>query len=156
MALWKMPPRAKIHEAFTAVADGRVRLTGPGSATVVSSGGEKTYDVEWSEDERTIAANDNASYWQGYAGYPIVAVLLARGVLRADEQAVAAMAGIPWRALNEEHRRDYEAAVAQALARLTVTDAALVEREVGEVAEQLAGLGLEREGRGRRPPKAKA
>ena len=76
MELWKQPPRAKVFEAFTAVADGRVRFTGPGSATVTSSRGDKTYDVTWTDDGRTVAANDNASYWQGYAGYPILAVLV--------------------------------------------------------------------------------
>ena len=128
MAPWKLPPRAKVFEAFTAVADGRVRLTGPGSATVVSSGGDKTYDVEWSEDGRTVTANDNASYWQGYLGYPIVAVLLARGELRAGEDAVAALAGVPWHELNKRHKRDYDAAVAHVLGELPDGDAAIVER----------------------------
>ena len=135
MAPWKLPPRAKVFEAFTAVADGRVRVTGPGSATVVSSGGDKTYDVEWSEDGRTITANDNASYWQGYLGYPILAVLLARGELRADEDAVAALAGVPWHDLNKRFKRDYDAAVAHVLGELEERggDPALVEREVDAV-----------------------
>lgn len=157
MAPWKLPPRAKVFEAFTAVADGRVRLTGRGSATVASSGGDKTYDVEWSDDGRTVNANDNASYWQGYLGYPIVAVLLARGELRADETAVTAMAGVPWHDLNKRYRRDYEAAVAHVLQQLTGHggDPALVEREVAAVLEQLGALGLQRAGRGRRPPATK-
>ena len=115
MAPWKLPPRAKVFEAFTAVADGRVRLTGPGSATVTSSGGDRTYDVGWSDDGRTVTANDNASYWQGYLGYPIVAVLLARGVLHAGDDVVAALAGVPWHDLNKQYRRDYDAAVAHVL-----------------------------------------
>ena len=157
MAPWKLPPRAKVFEAFTAVADGRVQLTGPGSATVVSSGGDKTYDVEWSGDGRTITANDNASYWQGYLGYPILAVLLARGALHADAEAVAALAGVPWHDLNKRYRRDYDAAVAHALGELKEhgVDPALVERQVDAVLEQLAALDLRREGRGRRPPSVK-
>jgi hypothetical protein len=158
MTPWKKPPRAKVFEAFTAVADGRVRLTGPGSATVTSSRGDKVYDVAWSEADRTITANDNASYWQGYAGYPILAVLLARGELRADASAVTAMAGIPWHDLNQRHKRDYEAAVAHALAELAEQggDPALVEREVAAVLDQLAALDLQRAGRGRRPPSSPA
>ena len=158
MAPWKIPPRAKVFEAFTAVADGRVRLTGPGSATVTSSRRDKTYDVEWSDDGRTVTANDNASYWQGYLGYPIVAVLLARGELRADDAAVKAMAGVPWHDLNRRFKRDYEAAVAQVLGELVARggDPALVEREVAAVLDQLRALDLQREGRGRRPPAAKA
>ena len=155
MAPWKLPPRAKVFEAFTAVADGRVRLTGSGSATVVSSGGDKTYDVEWSEDDRTVTANDNASYWQGYLGYPIVAVLLARGELHAAEVAVAALAGVPWHQLNQRHKRDYDAAVAHVLGELPAGDAATVETEVERVLAQLAALDLQRAGRGRRPPAGK-
>ena len=36
----------------------------------------------------SITANDNASYWQGYLGYPAVAVLLAIGALHADQAIV--------------------------------------------------------------------
>ena len=154
MAAWKLPPRAKVFEAFTAVADGRVRITGPGAATVVSSGGDKTYDVEWSEDGHTISANDNASYWQGYLGYPILAVLLARGELRAADDAVAALAGVPWHDLNKQYKREYDAAVAHVLAGLGGRggDPALVERQVDAVLDQLAALDLQRAARGRRPP----
>lgn len=154
MGSWKLPPRAKVFEAFTAVADGRVRLTGPGSATVSSSRGDKTYDVTWSDDGRTVAANDNASYWQGYAGYPIIAVLLARGELRAAEPAVGALAGVPWHDLNKRFKRDYEAAVASVLGELAAHggDPAFVERAVTAVLVQLAALDLQRAGRGRRPP----
>ena len=104
-----------------------------------------------------MTANDNASYWQGYLGYPIVAVLLARGELRADDAAVKAMAGVPWHDLNQRFKRDYEAAVAQVLGELAARggDPALVEREVAAVLDQLRALDLQREGRGRRPPAAK-
>jgi hypothetical protein len=131
---------------------GRVRLVGPRSATVTSSGGDKTYDVGWSEDGRTVAANDNASYWQGYLGYPIIAVLLARGELRAAEEAVAALAGVPWHELNKRYRRDYDAAVAHVLGSLPKDRAGLVERQVDDVVAQLEALDLQRAGRGRRPP----
>jgi hypothetical protein len=157
MAPWKLPPRAKVYEAFTAVADGRVRLTGSGTATVVSSGGDKTYDVEWSEDGRSIGANDNASYWQGYLGYPILAVLLARGALHAEEDAIAALDAVPWHELNKQFKRDYDAAVASVLGELEARggDPALVERQVDAVLGQLAALDLQRAGRGRRPPAGK-
>ena len=156
MTAWKLPPRAKVFEAFSAVADGRVRLTGPGSATVTSSGGDRVYDVEWSADGRTIAANDNASYWQGYLGYPALAVLLERGELRAGEDVVRALAGVPWHDLNKRFKRDYDAAVAAVLAELPADgpDLATIERAVDDVVEQLAALDLQRAGRGRRPPKS--
>ena len=149
MAPWKLPPRAKVFEAFTAVADGRVRIIGPGSATVTSSDGDKTYDVEWSLDGRTVSANDNASYWQGYLGYPIVAVLLTRGELHAVEDAVAVLAGVSWHELNQRYKRDYEAAVAHVLGGLPGGDAATVEAQVDRVLADLATLDLQRGGRGK-------
>ena len=154
MGPWKLPPRAKVFEALSAVADGRVRLAGPGSATVISSGGDRVYDVEWSDDGRTIAANDNASYWQGYLGYPALAVLLVRGKLHAGEDVVRALAGVPWHDLNTRFRRNYDAAVAHVLAGLPdgAPEAETIQRAVDDVLEQFATLDLQRAGRGKRPP----
>jgi len=153
---WKLPPRAKVFEAFSAVADGRVRLTGPGSATVTSSGGDRTYTVEWSDDGRTISSDDNASYWQGYLGYPGLAVALQRGELHADEDIVQALAGVPWHDLNRRFKRDYEAAVDHVLAGLPPgsPDPEAFRSAADDVLEQLAALGLRRKGRGRRPPRS--
>jgi hypothetical protein len=158
MSTWKLPPRSKVFEAFTALADGRVRITGSRSAVVTSSLGTKAYDVEWSEDGRTITANDNASYWQGYLGYPALAVLLLRGQLDAGDDVIRALAGVPWHDLNVEYRRDYDAVVSRVLDELPAgsPDRAAVERAVDGVLEQLAALDLQRAGRGRRPPKAHA
>lgn len=156
MTRWKLPPAAKVYEAFGAVADGRVHATGPGSAEVRSSGRDRAYTVEWSADLGTVTANDNASYWQGYLGYPIVAVLLTLGVLRADERVVGQLAGIRWHELNARFKRDYDAAVDSVLTALARqgADRARIEVEVAGVMAQLATLELERTGRGRRPPKA--
>jgi len=153
---WKLPPPAKVYEAFGAVADGRVHATGPGSAEVQSSGRDRAYTVEWSADLGTVTANDNASYWQGYLGYPIVAVLLTLGVLRVDEQVIGQLAGIHWHELNARFKRDYDAAVDSVLTALARqgADRARIEVEVAGVMAQLATLELERTGRGRRPPKA--
>ena len=154
MAPWKLPPKAKVYEALSAVADGRVRPAGATSAQVVSSGGDRTYTVEWSEDRRSFTSNDNASYWQGYLGYPVIAVLITLGELRVGDGVGDALAGVPWHDLNERFRRDYDAAVESVLAGVgeRAGDRDRIAREVDGVMEQLAALGLERPGRGRRPP----
>jgi hypothetical protein len=110
---WKMPPLAKIYEALGAVGDGRVRLLDDTRARVTSSEGDKTYDVEVSEDGREISSNDNASYWQGYVGYPPIAVMLARGLYRPPGSVVDALAGIPWKELNRRFRNDYAKTLAE-------------------------------------------
>ncbi len=153
--LWKLPPAAKVYEAFSAVTDGRVHLGEPGRAEVVSSGGDRRYAVEWSDDLATIGANDNASYWQGYLGYPALAALLAVGALHADAAVVALFAGVPWHDLNARFKRDYEAAVDSVLTELERegADRAAIVAEVAGVLEQLAALGLRRAPRRRRPPR---
>ena len=47
MSTWKMPPKAKVYEALSTVADQRVTIIGPSTAQVQSSSHDKTYDVEW-------------------------------------------------------------------------------------------------------------
>jgi hypothetical protein len=158
MSSWKLPPRAKVFEALTAVADGRVRVVAEGRALVTSSSGRKTYTVEWTEtpgEPLAITANDNASYWQGYLGYPIVAVLLATGRLTFDPAVAAALGGVAWKELNRRVRNDYEAAIAEVLGGVEARGvaAAAVEHEVARIAEQLASLALERPPRRARPPK---
>ena len=77
----RMPPLAKVFEAWSALADGRVSLDDEERrATVTSSNGLKAYTVAWSEDGGTYSSNDNATYWQGYAGYPVIAALMAHAV----------------------------------------------------------------------------
>lgn len=157
MTLWAQPPPAKVYEALTAVADGRVRLLGDGRAEVVSSTGEKTYAVSWSADGRTWSANDNASYWGRYAGYPILAVLLAGGRIRYDAGLAGLLAGVPWKRLNDSVGRDYERAVASVLADVRArggdTEALVAEAEA--IAARFAALGLERGPRPGRPPPGK-
>jgi hypothetical protein len=149
VSLWKLPPEAKVYEAFSALADGRVHQAGPGRAEVVSSGGDRAYTVTWSGDRRALASDDNASRWQGYLGYPILAVLMDLGELPLDRAVVAPLAGVPWHELNRRFKRDYGAAVEHVLA-------GLEERGVGRapivaaadaVMARLSDLSLRRLGR---------
>jgi hypothetical protein len=154
MTQWKMPPVAKVYEALSALADGRVRITAPGQAEVVSSAGDKTYTVEWSEDGRRISSNDNASYWQGYAGYPIIAVLLAAGRIAYDPAIASLLGGVPWHDINERFKRDYDAAVESVLHNVESRggDRAAILLQVEAIYRQLEALDLER-GPRRPPPK---
>ena len=112
MAAWKMPPIAKVYEALGAIGDGRVKLLDTNRAEVKSSDGAKNYTVLTSDDCRTIAANDNASFWQGYLGYPAIAVLIARKVLTAGRNAIDALRDVAWKELNKKTRNDYAKTIA--------------------------------------------
>jgi len=155
MALWKMPPKAKIYEALSAVADGRVKLKEGQQAEVVSSSGTKTYLVEWSEDRSAITSNDNASYWQGYMGYPIIAILMLLGRLSFKKEVADLLSGIPWKKINKQFRNDYTKATESVLAQLEAKGVPreTVTSEVDRIMAQIEKLELEKLPRRRRPPK---
>jgi hypothetical protein len=110
---WKMPPLIKIYEALGAVGDGRVRIVDETNAMVRSSDGSKTYTVFTGDNGRAIASDDNASYWQGYVGYPAIAVLIQRGLLKAPAKVCDVLAEIPWKEINRRNRNDYSKTLAE-------------------------------------------
>ena len=110
---WKMPPLVKAYEALGAIGDGRVRIEDSRRAMVVSSDGSKTYEVETSADGREIASNDNGSYWQGYVGYPAIAVLLAREFYRPPANVTDALAGVAWKELNRKFKNNWARTIAE-------------------------------------------
>jgi hypothetical protein len=156
---WQMPPPIKVYEAIGAIGDGRVRAIDDAQNVweVVSSDSTKTYRVEVSADGREISSNDNASYWQGYLGYPAIAVLIARGKLHASAETTRMLAGIPWKELNRRFKNDYARTAAE-VARIVAErggDFDAIRAEAASILDALAALGLERGAR-RRPPRASA
>ncbi|MGA8497078.1 MAG: hypothetical protein WB764_16460 [Xanthobacteraceae bacterium] len=117
-AAWKSPPKAKIYEALSAVADGRVQIVGEGEALVHSSDQAKTYKVIWNKERTAFGANDNASYWVGYVGYPIIATLFELGVIELDRELAGHFQSINWNKLNQIYKRRYDDAVNYVLEQL--------------------------------------
>lgn len=158
VTLWKMPPIAKVYEAIGAIGDGRVRIEDARRALVTSSEGTKTYEVEISDDGREISSNDNASYWQGYLGYPAIAVMIARGLIRRpDETVVHALAGVRWKELNTRYRNDYDRTIEDVLAQAGArgNDADTIRAAVAAVLDEVRAL-APRQGARKRPPRAVA
>ncbi len=151
----KLPPLAKVFEAWSALADGRVALDAEERrASVASSNGAKTYTVAWSEDGTVYSSNDSATYWQGYAGYPVIAVLIAQGRLPFDRAMADGFAHVNWTELNERHRRDYAAAVREVVDERGL-DAAQADAAAHEVLDALAALDIGIKRGSVRPPRAK-
>lgn len=151
----KLPPIEKIYEAWSAVADGRVALRpDERRASVASSNGAKGYTVSWNEDGTAYSSNDNATYWQGYAGYPVIAVLMERGALPLDRAVAAKFADVNWTELNERHKRDYAAAVHEVVDERGL-DAAQADAAAHEALNALAALAIEIKRGSVRPPRAK-
>lgn len=108
----KLPPIEKIYEAYSAIADGRIVMH-QDYASVLSSNRNKQYTVKWAAN--TYTSDDNATYWQGYAGYPVIAVLMMQGKLRLDMELASCFAGVNWTELNVKYKRDYAKAAASVL-----------------------------------------
>lgn len=146
----KFPPIEKILEAYTAIADGHVKL-GNDQALVTSSNEAKTYTVTFHDNIYT--SNDNASYWQGYLGYPGIAVLMLQGKLPYDKKLAQQFAGVDWNKINQEYKRNY-AQAADAIITARGIDKKKVEIELHHVYDALKQLPIVVKRGSVRPPKA--
>jgi hypothetical protein len=110
MTPWKLPPKEKIYEAFSVLADKRYTITDEGTAKVTSSSGDKQYSLKWSfpdDSSIVITSDDNASKWQGYTGYPIIAILMILGKLKFDASILTHFKQIAWNKLNKKFKSNY-------------------------------------------------
>ncbi|OCW64123.1 hypothetical protein BBP12_02360 [Limosilactobacillus reuteri] len=146
----KFPPIEKILEAYTAIADGHVKLEND-QALVTSSNEAKTYTVTFHDNIYT--SNDNASYWQGYLGYPGIAVLMLQGKLPYDKELAQQFAGVDWNKVNQEYKRNY-AQAADAVMTAKGIDKKKAETELHHVYNALKQLPIIVKRESLRPPKA--
>lgn len=158
MARWKMPPKDKIYEAFSVIADGRyafvARDKNGGKVTSLCSSRRKTYTTEWREGfPLRMTCNDNGSYWKGYIGYPMIAVLMLLGRLRYDPAIAALFAGVEWKALNTQYGYDYTAVTDKLLQEMPGTvDTNAIRAHVEDVYRQLRDIGLHHLPKRKKPP----
>ncbi|MBI2798352.1 hypothetical protein HYX70_03600 [Candidatus Saccharibacteria bacterium] len=103
---WKKPPLNKVYEALAVIADGRIKITG-NTAQIVSSSGNKTYQVIYSPKKNAITANDNGSFWQGYLGYTCIAFLLKKGLVEFDHGLAKYLKGFMWKDMAGRFKHDY-------------------------------------------------
>lgn len=147
----KFPPKQKILEAFTAIADNHVKV-GDNEATVTSSDEVKTYTVTFHDDVYT--SNDNATYWQGYAGYPVLAVLMLQGRLTTEKSLVNQFANVDWHAINKANKRKYDKAAEEVINERGL-DEDTVNAAMDKDFAELKALPLTIKRGSIRPPKAK-
>lgn len=138
----KLPPLQKIFEAYSAIADERFDLT-PQFLLVRSSDGSKEYTVTW--EDGVYRSNDNATYWQGYAGYPVIVALLLQGELPYDAEIASWFANIPWKQLNDTYKRNYDAALQEAFSLKNFDESQILRAQqiATEDYEALAALPIE-------------
>lgn len=149
----KMPPIEKIHEAYSAIADNRI-VIGNDSAKVTSSNYTKEYIVTWKDGIYT--SNDNASYWGGYAGYPIIAVMMLQGKLKLNRSIVEYFKGINWTELNSKYKANYKKAVSEIMDGLKASgiDCDSIIKNVNEVYHQIELLNASCKRSSVKPPRS--
>lgn len=154
IAINKLPPIEKIVEAYSAIEDQRVTLA-ENQATVRSSNGAKEYTVFWNGS--VYSSNDNATYWQGYAGYPVIAVLMLQGKLPLNRKISGLFGNVNWTELNQKYQREYSRAVDEVLKSRERTSFELeqVTAETNAVYEKLKELDITIKRGSLRPPKGK-
>ena len=140
----KQPPLAKVYEALSAIADQRIKMEAD-HALVTSSNYSKTYTVKFSEKQ--YSSNDNATYWQHYAGYPIIAVLIKQGKIQIPENEkdlLTEFKNINWKKLNTHYKKKYDKAIAYFLN--TVSDKDRIQDLVKQIFNQLMQLDIQVKG----------
>ena len=100
----KLPPREKIPEAWSVLADGRIEME-TDQARIISSDHHKEYIVLFKEN--TYSSNDSATYWQGYPGYPVLAVLMKQGKISTRPEIIEQFKNVNWHQINEKYKHDY-------------------------------------------------
>lgn len=132
----KLPPIEKVFEAWTAVVDGRVTMH-DGYADVSSSDGKKGYIVRF--DGNRYSSDDNATYWRGYAGYPVLAVMMFQGRLPFDKTEAEKWKNVNWKEINTQYKNNYSKAVEEIAAKRNL-DLSGAYKEAGKVIEVLKSL----------------
>ncbi len=142
----KETPIEKVPEAWTAIVDGRVRIEegsneNAGKAVVSSSNGEKEYIVTWRDNGKIFTSTDPATFWQGYAGYPVLAVMMTIGKLTYDRNLAQRFEGVEWKTVNTKFRNNYAKAL-QHVEEERGIDPDTVATAAGKVLAQLQALDL--------------
>lgn len=133
-------PVSKVLEAFTAVVDKRVMKVDDHTFFVTSSDNSKQYTVK--VDGNSYSSNDNATYWQHYAGYPIIAVLIFTGKIPLEYTDLRVFSGIPWKKLNTDNRNKYDLSIKSAFANLDSSKVAEIIASAQRTIKDLENIGL--------------
>lgn len=103
---WDKPPIIKIYEALGSIGDRRVEIDG-NEGKLYSSSRNKHYNIKWDPKTSSIMCNDNASYYVGYLGYPAIAFLMCKGVVKFEQKWANALKDIMWKDINQKFKNDF-------------------------------------------------
>lgn len=131
-------PISKIYEAYSAIADERIMKKSDDLYFVKSSDESKVYTIHVSD--LLYTSNDNATVWQHYAGYPIIAVMIYQKRLSFDEDVLIYFKNVNWKELNTKHKNKYDESIAEFLSAFETDKKEAIEASVAEIKKQLKSL----------------
>lgn len=129
--------KEKIPEAYSAVYDNRIIIDG-NSALVNNSDGTKSYKIKWKDN--LFYSNDNSTYWQGYPGYPVIALLMKLGKLSYNKEIAKYFSKVNWNLLNKNNKRDYKKSVEDIIGSLDNKE--VIYDEIEKVYKELESLDI--------------
>jgi len=122
MPVWKPPHISKVYEALSAIADKRIELVDDNTAHCTSTSRGKFYTITYDPQTSSIMSNDNTAYFTKSVSYPILALLILKGVLSYNTTLLPPLKNIPWKDLNQKHKNDYDKSIAYYLENLFPSD----------------------------------
>ena len=132
----KMKTRiSKVYEAYTALSDNRVEKINDSLYLVASSDRTKKYTVKREED--LFSSNDNATRWQHYAGYPILAVRMYENRISYSNDILPLRKNICWKKENTKFKNDYDKAIGDVLASYSEEDKEKIQKAIEETLEDI-------------------
>ena len=154
--VWKKPHISKIYEALTAIADARIELVGENKARCYSSSKGKFYEVEFDPETDSIMANDNTAFYTDAVSYPMIALLMLKGIIIYDPKLLGMLKEIVWKDINQKFKNDYDKAIEFVLAELKSKniDTVFIQSEIGKIYELACNLQLNYLGEKIKPPVA--
>ncbi len=135
----KLPPIEKIPEAYTAIEDDRIDMK-ENSASVKSSARDKEYTIMWQGN--TYYSNDPSTYWQEYAGYPLIAILMLQNKLSLNRKISLYFKNINWNDLNKRYKKNYELSLKEVLKDIDEITKKEILKEMNIVNEELRKLDI--------------
>lgn len=117
---------------------------------MISSDHSKAYTVVLKENLAT--SNDNATYWQHYAGYPIIAVLLYEKEIEMNPELLQDFKSVPWKTMNQKNKNDYEKSIQEFLLPFQEEEREKIRKENEKIEEEEEVMKLNLEIKGNRKP----
>jgi hypothetical protein len=156
MTTWLTPHISKIYEAITAIADERIELISDNEARIWSSSRGKFYTITYDPTSNSIMSNDNTAYYTDSVSYPMIALLMLKGIINYDRSLLAPLSKIVWKDIMTKFKNDYDKGIEHALQQLASKgyDSEEIKSKIMPIYVQTCTLTLHYLGKKIRPPKA--